>query len=184
MREQDDSRRKIVEERSMGNSLRIVARKAASTMTMKEQQAGIGSLKTLTGQPQKRMTCTSAGSSSVRPEEGKPSQGPDSNEEEQCELKQQCSDDCPLRDELGIAENKKEAVSEGTKLTGNKRKRKQAGLQGTNQGWTKQQEVALQRAYFAAKPSPHFWKKVARLVFALISMLFKILHSCLLSSLI
>ncbi|XP_010272189.1 PREDICTED: uncharacterized protein LOC104608040 [Nelumbo nucifera] len=32
------------------------------------------------------------------------------------------------------------------------------------QGWTKDQEVALQKAYFAAKPSPHFWKKVSKLV--------------------
>ncbi|KAJ8441316.1 hypothetical protein Cgig2_024828 [Carnegiea gigantea] len=164
MREPDDSRRQIVEEWSTGNSSRNVARKAASTMTMTEQQQGIGSLKTLIGQPQKRMTSSSAVSSSIRPEEGTPSQRPDRNETEQCQLKQQCSDDHPLRDDPGVAENEKEAVSKGTKLTGNKRKRKQAGLQGTNQGWTKEQEVALQRAYFAAKPSPHFWKKVARLV--------------------
>ncbi|KAF5454324.1 hypothetical protein F2P56_023997 [Juglans regia] len=32
------------------------------------------------------------------------------------------------------------------------------------EGWTKEQELALQRAYFAAKPTPHFWKKVSRLV--------------------
>ncbi|KAG2696046.1 hypothetical protein I3843_07G041200 [Carya illinoinensis] len=31
-------------------------------------------------------------------------------------------------------------------------------------GWTKEQELALQRAYFAAKPTPHFWKRVSRLV--------------------
>ncbi|CAA2979770.1 uncharacterized protein LOC111408994 [Olea europaea subsp. europaea] len=30
--------------------------------------------------------------------------------------------------------------------------------------WTKEQELALQRAYFTAKPTPHFWKKVARMV--------------------
>ncbi|KAF5200767.1 Homeodomain-like superfamily protein [Thalictrum thalictroides] len=36
----------------------------------------------------------------------------------------------------------------------------QCGLRG----WTKDQEVALQRAYFAAKPSPHIWKKISRLV--------------------
>ncbi|KAL2551905.1 uncharacterized protein Fot_05524 [Forsythia ovata] len=33
-----------------------------------------------------------------------------------------------------------------------------------NRGWTKDQELALQRAYFTAKPTPHFWKKVARMV--------------------
>ncbi|KAL0382081.1 UNVERIFIED_CONTAM: hypothetical protein Scaly_0495400 [Sesamum calycinum] len=32
------------------------------------------------------------------------------------------------------------------------------------QGWTKEQELALQRAYFTAKPTPHFWKKVAKMV--------------------
>ncbi|XP_031260501.1 uncharacterized protein LOC116118650 [Pistacia vera] len=32
------------------------------------------------------------------------------------------------------------------------------------EGWTKEQEVALQRAYFATKPTPHFWKKVSKLV--------------------
>ncbi|KAF8020138.1 hypothetical protein BT93_G0747 [Corymbia citriodora subsp. variegata] len=32
------------------------------------------------------------------------------------------------------------------------------------QGWTKEQEAALQRAYFSAKPTPHFWKKVSRFV--------------------
>ena len=30
--------------------------------------------------------------------------------------------------------------------------------------WTKEEDALLQRAYFVAKPSPHFWKKVARLV--------------------
>ncbi|XP_027362846.1 uncharacterized protein LOC113870453 [Abrus precatorius] len=31
-------------------------------------------------------------------------------------------------------------------------------------GWTKEEELALQRAYFATKPSPHFWKNVSKLV--------------------
>ncbi|XP_077233515.1 homeodomain-like superfamily protein [Tasmannia lanceolata] len=31
-------------------------------------------------------------------------------------------------------------------------------------GWTDNQEMALRRAFLAAKPSPHFWKKVSRLV--------------------
>ncbi|VFQ75382.1 unnamed protein product [Cuscuta campestris] len=31
-------------------------------------------------------------------------------------------------------------------------------------GWTKEQELALERAYFAAKATPHFWKKVAKMV--------------------
>ncbi|XAR51445.1 hypothetical protein NMG60_11006077 [Bertholletia excelsa] len=54
----------------------------------------------------------------------------------------------------------------GTKLIGVKRKREQVGINDddTVQGWTRDQELALQRAYYAAKPTPHFWKKVARLV--------------------
>lgn len=32
------------------------------------------------------------------------------------------------------------------------------------EGWTKEQELALQKAYFTAKPTPQFWKKVARMV--------------------
>lgn len=47
------------------------------------------------------------------------------------------------------------------KRVGGKRKRTE-GKEG--QGWSKDQEMALQRAYIAAKPTPHFWKKVARLV--------------------
>lgn len=34
----------------------------------------------------------------------------------------------------------------------------------TIEGWTKEQEVALQRAYLATKPTRHFWKKVSKLV--------------------
>lgn len=36
--------------------------------------------------------------------------------------------------------------------------------QPTVQGWTREQELALERAYFSAKPTPHFWKKVAKMV--------------------
>ncbi|KAK1440647.1 hypothetical protein QVD17_06476 [Tagetes erecta] len=35
---------------------------------------------------------------------------------------------------------------------------------GITQGWTKDQEFALERAYFEAKPTPHFWKKVSKMV--------------------
>ncbi|PON97113.1 Homeodomain-like [Trema orientale] len=44
-----------------------------------------------------------------------------------------------------------------------KRKRDVEG-NGTVQGWTKEQELALQRAYLVAKPTPHFWRKVSKLV--------------------
>ncbi|CAN1132827.1 hypothetical protein LINPERPRIM_LOCUS30300 [Linum perenne] len=37
------------------------------------------------------------------------------------------------------------------------------GIECVN-GWTREQELALQRAYFSEKPTPRFWKKVAKLV--------------------
>ncbi|KHN38913.1 hypothetical protein glysoja_014905 [Glycine soja] len=46
-------------------------------------------------------------------------------------------------------------------VNGEKRKR---GSEEISKGWTKEQELALQRAYLAAKPSPHFWKNVSKLV--------------------
>lgn len=51
----------------------------------------------------------------------------------------------------------------GHRLQGVKRKRQENAL-GSRQGWTKEQEAALQRAYLAAKPTPSFWKKVSKLV--------------------
>lgn len=45
---------------------------------------------------------------------------------------------------------------------GSKRKRGEEGM--TVQGWTREQELALQRAYLVAKPTPGFWKKVSKLV--------------------
>ncbi|XWS41694.1 hypothetical protein CRYUN_Cryun17cG0104700 [Craigia yunnanensis] len=46
-----------------------------------------------------------------------------------------------------------------------KRKRKpDEGGDATFQEWTTKQELALQRAYFSAKPTPNFWKKVSKLV--------------------
>ncbi|KAL6978892.1 hypothetical protein U1Q18_020559 [Sarracenia purpurea var. burkii] len=67
---------------------------------------------------------------------------------------------------LDEEEEKKERDHEkGTKEIGAKRKRNQVKEgHAIVQGWTKDQELALQRAYFAAKPTPHFWKKVAKLV--------------------
>ncbi|KAK6287671.1 hypothetical protein POUND7_013850 [Theobroma cacao] len=44
-----------------------------------------------------------------------------------------------------------------------KRKREEGGDENV-QGWTREQELALQRAYFSAKPTPNFWKKVSKLV--------------------
>ncbi|AES95895.2 hypothetical protein MTR_5g030750 [Medicago truncatula] len=46
---------------------------------------------------------------------------------------------------------------------GVKRKRKRVGGV-VAEGWSKEQELALSTAYFTAKPSPHFWKNVSKLV--------------------
>lgn len=80
-------------------------------------------------------------------------------------LDKESGDATPLRHISGRGERtKQDAATRDTKLAGVKRKRKQVGLQGTEKGWTKEQEVALNKAYFTAKPSPHFWKNVAKLV--------------------
>ncbi|XP_052197067.1 uncharacterized protein LOC127804272 [Diospyros lotus] len=64
----------------------------------------------------------------------------------------------------GVKE-KKGDIDKGIEVIGVKRKRSQVQAgQEIGQGWTKDQELALQRAYFAVKPTPHFWKKVAKLV--------------------
>ncbi|XP_059665690.1 uncharacterized protein LOC132311675 [Cornus florida] len=66
---------------------------------------------------------------------------------------------------VGGSERNVRDIDKGRKEIGVKRKRNRAEEgNGNFQGWTKDQEIALQRAYFAAKPTPHFWKKVAKLV--------------------
>lgn len=37
---------------------------------------------------------------------------------------------------------------------------------GNVEGWSREQESILQKAYFSAKPTPNFWKKVSKLVFS------------------
>ncbi|XP_015963120.1 uncharacterized protein LOC107487056 [Arachis duranensis] len=44
-----------------------------------------------------------------------------------------------------------------------KRKKRKRGKE-TAEGWAKEQELALQRAFFSVKPSPHFWKNVSKMV--------------------
>ncbi|XP_074275366.1 uncharacterized protein LOC141599284 [Silene latifolia] len=78
-------------------------------------------------------------------------------------MKEKESQECGKKDG-DKSKNSGADITPGTKLVGVKRKRKEAGLQGKDQGWTNEQESALQRAYFAAKPSPHFWKRVSKLV--------------------
>jgi hypothetical protein len=75
-------------------------------------------------------------------------------------------------------------------VKGEERKAKEIGVEkkrkrdeedsGLGKGWTKEQELALQRAYFAAKPTPHFWKKVSKLVFccSFDSLIWNILFIC------
>ena len=58
-----------------------------------------------------------------------------------------------------VEELMKEEVEGGVKR---KRKRVVGGV--VAEGWTKEQELALRTAYFTAKPSPHFWKNVSKLV--------------------
>ncbi|KAJ8573643.1 hypothetical protein K7X08_010154 [Anisodus acutangulus] len=70
--------------------------------------------------------------------------------------------ECTLGEVSGCGEDENET---GKKKVGLKRKRNQ-GMEenGIVNGWTNEQEMALQSAYFAAKATPNFWKKVARMV--------------------
>ncbi|KAL9375995.1 hypothetical protein Peur_030115 [Populus x canadensis] len=64
---------------------------------------------------------------------------------------------------VGICETKKLDIA-----TADNNNRKRERAEGANkravEGWTKDQEMALQRAFFTAKPTPNFWKKVSKLV--------------------
>ncbi|KAJ4964157.1 hypothetical protein NE237_024096 [Protea cynaroides] len=51
--------------------------------------------------------------------------------------------------------------NEGTPVD---RKRKQRDESCCPDGWTKEQDTALRRAFIVTKPTPHFWKKVSKLV--------------------
>ncbi|PWA88562.1 homeodomain-like protein [Artemisia annua] len=56
-------------------------------------------------------------------------------------------------------------TDEVPKRVGTKRKVNQAKDDvKLRQGWSKDQELALERAYLTANPTPHFWKKVSRMV--------------------
>ncbi|MED6137805.1 hypothetical protein PIB30_068449, partial [Stylosanthes scabra] len=47
---------------------------------------------------------------------------------------------------------------------GEKARRKRKCGKETAEGWAKEQELALQRAFFSVKPSPDFWKNVSKMV--------------------
>lgn len=51
------------------------------------------------------------------------------------------------------------------KSVARRKRKREEDVVGIRQGWTKEQEAALHRAYYAAKPTPKFWKKVSKLVF-------------------
>ncbi|CBI15466.3 unnamed protein product, partial [Vitis vinifera] len=67
---------------------------------------------------------------------------------------------------LAGRDSKRKDINIGSTEIEGSRKRKlgEEGDIGLLSGWTKEQELALQRAYFAVNPTPHFWKKVAKLV--------------------
>lgn len=55
----------------------------------------------------------------------------------------------------------KTTVDDVPTQVGTKRKRNHVDI---CKGWSMEQELALERAYLTANPTPHFWKKVSRLV--------------------
>jgi len=58
--------------------------------------------------------------------------------------------------------------------SGTERERKQ-NFHGSDD-WTEEQDVALRKAYFSARPSPHFWKRVSKLVIRVL-MIFALVFS-------
>ncbi|KAK4263051.1 hypothetical protein QN277_028527 [Acacia crassicarpa] len=79
-----------------------------------------------------------------------------------------CVEDKPIETSSGKGGQMTKGVSMREKfkieaLVKGKRKRYE-NSEATQNGWTEEQEVALRRAYFVAKPTPHFWKKVSKLV--------------------
>ncbi|KAM0948585.1 hypothetical protein DsansV1_C06g0060951 [Dioscorea sansibarensis] len=81
---------------------------------------------------------------------------------------------------IGGVVDPKERQENAAPIEGGERKRKRIGgekrgeiqvdeggeveeLGGGVKGWTKEQELELRRAYLSARPSPHFWKKVAKM---------------------
>jgi hypothetical protein len=42
--------------------------------------------------------------------------------------------------------------------------------------WTKEQDMALRKAYFSARPSPHFWKRVSKMVPSIYIICFSVLY--------
>ncbi|CAN0917613.1 hypothetical protein LINGRAHAP2_LOCUS30405 [Linum grandiflorum] len=63
--------------------------------------------------------------------------------------KRKKNDECSEREEPRVVRKKNVQVNRGSECAN---------------GWTRDQELALQRAYFTEKPTPSFWKKVAKMV--------------------
>lgn len=65
----------------------------------------------------------------------------------------------------GLSARKRIADEGEKKRIGMRRKRDEAKEEHRIvQGWTREQELALERAYLVAKPTPRFWKKVSKMV--------------------
>ncbi|GAB4848833.1 hypothetical protein Ancab_003627 [Ancistrocladus abbreviatus] len=149
-----------------GQTTRIIVAALAA-----ERQEGNDSRDRISGGSRKMVMRSSVGALAMRPSEDKgkikevDSKGEEgSNSDNQIVGKlgaSGCSfDSLDATPDVGKKNTRK--TGKGFGVIGVKRKRQQMG--GIDQGWTKEQELALERAYFSAKPTPHFWKKVAKLV--------------------
>ncbi|KAL5100004.1 hypothetical protein RYX36_004331 [Vicia faba] len=74
------------------------------------------------------------------------------------------SDDEGIGAEVGGKGNRKHGVDEREQVEGGVKGKRKLGGGEIAEGWSKEQELTLQTAYFTAKPSPNFWKNVSRLV--------------------
>ncbi|KAB2055721.1 hypothetical protein ES319_A11G056200v1 [Gossypium barbadense] len=116
----------------------------------------------------------SSGSLSNKPEDRKFVETKNDGSKENESIKEGSLDEKEREASVGLKvttvdrkESERREVRERNEVVGVKRKRKRKPDNREDtviQGWTREQELALQRAYFSAKPTANFWKKVSKLV--------------------
>jgi len=109
--------------------------------------------------------------SRVRPKTKKMFSGCDDNEEEEEEVSVCLTERKRMRIAKPNEEENAEAKADEVKRKGKEEEEEEdeeEGLKAKNKlekgGWTEELELALQGAYLTVKPSPNFWKKVAKMV--------------------
>ncbi|XP_061362556.1 uncharacterized protein LOC133306274 [Gastrolobium bilobum] len=74
------------------------------------------------------------------------------------------TDEGPAVEESRGGRGKGGKARNGDRIEVGVKRKRGGGKEIIAKGWTKEQELALQTAYFTAKPCPYFWKNVSKLV--------------------